>query len=160
MPIMGELLHVLDASREPWTFDLRDTYPPLAAVGSVPNFSAMTHPSKTYWHQPNGPKPCTEQWVDQGGKVHHWAAYIWYRPIDISAYEGDTRTCLRALALEYMLIMSELLHVLYASCEPWTPDLRDSYSPPTTVQNKYTEATMQAECQENPFHSVNVFESY
>ena len=48
MPIMLEMTNVLDASRELWNL--------FAIHFCVPEHSAMTHPLKTDWHQPNVPK--------------------------------------------------------------------------------------------------------
>ena len=85
-PIISELLHGLDASLKPWTPDLRDSYSPPTTVSSVPNRSAMTHPSTNGLAPAERPHTYTQQWADQSGKVNHWAAWL------LTPGTGDTHS--------------------------------------------------------------------
>ena len=90
-----------------WTGNPSILETPLAAHCSSQhlNHSTMTHPSK--W--------IGTSWVPV---VSHIGYSIWHWRIDIILYEGNTRTCLRALAAGQIPIMSELLHEVDTSVEP------------------------------------------
>ena len=54
-----------------------------------------------------------------------------------SLYEGDMRACLGVLTAGWILIMSELLHVLDAAIEPWALH-SEATQPPTIVSSVVT----------------------
>ena len=70
---MSELIHELDASSEQGPQNLRDTF--RAHCCSLrPNHSAMTHPSKTNWHQLSG----ITHWLHQRVDFTHILCLILY----------------------------------------------------------------------------------
>ena len=84
-----------------------------------------------------GMMQCTMKWMATVSQCSHllsrpaegavilWTScFVWIKHEDMFLCTGRVNT-------NYNWI--ELLHVLDASCEPWTPGLRNTYSLPTTV---------------------------